>query len=200
MDDPRVSSPDWQTHLIQLEAFFFCPVCQWPCPNLEKCVFADPTLEILGHTILVVGLAPTADHTATIYSCPLRISSSCKDFLSWWTLTTVFFLVCSCFAAFDWSPEGQPKNAAVDHRSCGGFSRCKAPPHQSGATSAPFPSSQASFGHWRLRFPHWGHQSAKISWPLVSPWFLCQTIVWHGIPLFHFWWRVVSSSYIHSRF
>jgi hypothetical protein len=31
---------------------------------LEKCVFAAPSLEILGHTILATGAAPTADHAA----------------------------------------------------------------------------------------------------------------------------------------
>jgi hypothetical protein len=38
--------------------------------NLEKCVFAAPSLEILGHTISVAGAAPTADHAAEIELCP----------------------------------------------------------------------------------------------------------------------------------
>jgi hypothetical protein len=38
--------------------------------NLEKCVFAVPTLEFLGHRILVTGLAPAADHAAEIKNCP----------------------------------------------------------------------------------------------------------------------------------
>jgi putative transposase len=37
---------------------------------LEKCVFASPFLEILGHTISVTGAAPTANHAAEIKSCP----------------------------------------------------------------------------------------------------------------------------------
>ncbi len=38
--------------------------------NLEKCVFVAPSLEILGHTILATGAAPTADHAAEIENCP----------------------------------------------------------------------------------------------------------------------------------
>ncbi len=38
--------------------------------NLEKCVFAVPTLEILGHMISAVGSAPTAMHRPTIDTGP----------------------------------------------------------------------------------------------------------------------------------
>jgi hypothetical protein len=38
--------------------------------NLEKCVFAAPSLEILGHTISATGVAPMADHAAKIKNCP----------------------------------------------------------------------------------------------------------------------------------
>jgi hypothetical protein len=38
--------------------------------NLEKCVFATPSLEILDHTISATGAAPTHDHTAEIENCP----------------------------------------------------------------------------------------------------------------------------------
>jgi putative transposase len=38
--------------------------------NLEKCVFAAPSLEILGHMIFAAGAASTADHTAEIELCP----------------------------------------------------------------------------------------------------------------------------------
>jgi hypothetical protein len=37
--------------------------------NLEKCVFAVLTLELLRHKISVAGLSPTAEHTAAIDSC-----------------------------------------------------------------------------------------------------------------------------------
>ncbi len=37
--------------------------------NSEKCVFATPSLEILGHMISATGAAPTADHAAKIKNC-----------------------------------------------------------------------------------------------------------------------------------
>jgi hypothetical protein len=51
MDDSRVGSPDRQTHLRHLEAFFSALATNGLAINLEKCVFAAPSLEILGHTI-----------------------------------------------------------------------------------------------------------------------------------------------------
>jgi hypothetical protein len=38
--------------------------------NLEKCVYAVPSLEILGHKISAAGAAPMAAHTAQIELCP----------------------------------------------------------------------------------------------------------------------------------
>jgi hypothetical protein len=70
MDDSRVSSPDRQTHPRHLEAFFTALVANGRAINLEKCVFATPSLEILGHKILVTGAAPMADHAAEIKNCP----------------------------------------------------------------------------------------------------------------------------------
>ncbi len=37
--------------------------------NLEKCIFAAPSLEILRRTISATGAAPTADHAAKIGNC-----------------------------------------------------------------------------------------------------------------------------------
>jgi hypothetical protein len=51
MDDSRVGSPDRQTHLHHLEAFFTALASNGLAINLGKCVFAAPSLEILGHTI-----------------------------------------------------------------------------------------------------------------------------------------------------
>jgi hypothetical protein len=51
MDDLRVSSPDRQTHLCRLEAFFTVLAASGLAINLEKCVFATPSLEILGQRI-----------------------------------------------------------------------------------------------------------------------------------------------------
>jgi hypothetical protein len=64
MDDSRVGSPDRQTHLHHLEAFFKALATNGLAINLEKCVFATPSLEILGHTISATGAAPAADHAA----------------------------------------------------------------------------------------------------------------------------------------
>ncbi len=69
MDDSRVGSPDRQTHLHHLEAFFKALAANGLAINLEKCVFATPSLEILGHAILATGGAPTADHAAEIKNC-----------------------------------------------------------------------------------------------------------------------------------
>ncbi len=47
MDVSRVGSPDRQTHLQHLEAFFTALASNGLAINLEKCVFAAPSLEIL---------------------------------------------------------------------------------------------------------------------------------------------------------
>jgi hypothetical protein len=70
MDDSRVGSPDGQTHLCHLEAFFTALATNGLAINWEKCVFTTPFLEILGHKILVTGAAPMADHAAKIKNCP----------------------------------------------------------------------------------------------------------------------------------
>jgi hypothetical protein len=67
MDNSCVGSPDRQTHLHHLEAFFIALTTNGLAINLEKCVFEAPSLEILGHTILA---APPADHAAEIVLCP----------------------------------------------------------------------------------------------------------------------------------
>jgi hypothetical protein len=69
MDDSRVSSPDRQTHPHHLETFFKALATYGLAINLKKCVFATPSLEILGH-ISAIGAAPTADHVAEIKNCP----------------------------------------------------------------------------------------------------------------------------------
>jgi hypothetical protein len=84
MDDSRVGSPDRQTHFRHLEAFFTALATNGLAINLEKCVFATPSLEILGHKISVTGAAPMADHATKIKnSPPLRTSSNCNVSLAW---------------------------------------------------------------------------------------------------------------------
>jgi hypothetical protein len=69
MDDSRVGYPDRQTHLHHLEAFFKALAANGLAINLEKCVFATPSIEILGHTISATGVAPMADHATEIKKC-----------------------------------------------------------------------------------------------------------------------------------
>ncbi len=69
MDDSWVGSPDRQTHLRHLEAFFNALATNGLAINLEKCVFTAPSLEILGHTISAAGVAPTTDHATEIENC-----------------------------------------------------------------------------------------------------------------------------------
>jgi hypothetical protein len=66
IDDSHVDSPDRQTHLHHLEAFFKALASNGLTSNLEKCVFAKPSLEILGHKMSSTGAAPTANHAAKI--------------------------------------------------------------------------------------------------------------------------------------
>jgi hypothetical protein len=70
MGDSRVGSSDRQTHLRHLEAFFNALATNGLAINLEKCVFAAPSLEILGHTISATGAAPTANHATEIKKLP----------------------------------------------------------------------------------------------------------------------------------
>jgi hypothetical protein len=70
MEDSCVGSPDRQTHLHHLEAFIKALAANGLAINLEKCVFATPSLEILGHAISATGGAPPTDHAAKIKNCP----------------------------------------------------------------------------------------------------------------------------------
>jgi hypothetical protein len=74
MEDFCMGFPDRQTHLLHLEAFFNALATNSLAINLKKCVFAVSSLEILGHTILGKGSAPTAGHAAKIESYPPRKS------------------------------------------------------------------------------------------------------------------------------
>jgi hypothetical protein len=84
MDDSCVGSLDRQTHLCHLEAFFAALAANGLAINLEKCVFATPSLEIRGHKIFCGRSGPMVYHATEIKNCsPLRISSNCKVFLAW---------------------------------------------------------------------------------------------------------------------
>jgi hypothetical protein len=53
-----------------MEAFFTSLATNGLAINLKKCVFAAPSLEILGHKISATGAALTANHAAEIKNCP----------------------------------------------------------------------------------------------------------------------------------
>jgi putative transposase len=56
--------------LLPSGGFFHSFAASGLAVNLEKCVFATPSLDILGHRISATGAAPTADHAAKIKNCP----------------------------------------------------------------------------------------------------------------------------------
>jgi hypothetical protein len=70
MDDSRAGSPDRQTHLHHLEAFFKTLAANGLAINLDKCVFAKLSLEFLGHTISATVVTPMADHATEIKNFP----------------------------------------------------------------------------------------------------------------------------------
>jgi hypothetical protein len=70
MDDSRVGSADRETNLQHLDKFFAALAANALAINLEKCVFAVPTLEFLGHKISPTGLSPAADHATEIKNFP----------------------------------------------------------------------------------------------------------------------------------
>jgi hypothetical protein len=84
MNNSRVGSLDKQTHLCHLEAFFTALATNGLAINVEKCVFATPSPEILGHRISATGapLQPITPPRLKIANL-LRISSNCNIFLAW---------------------------------------------------------------------------------------------------------------------
>jgi hypothetical protein len=109
MDDSRVGSPDRQTHLRHLEASSFTALAaNGLAITLGKCVFAAPSLEILGHRISVRGAAPMADHAAKIKNCPPPEDiKQLKCFLVMVNFYHRFFAqLCTGFETFNRSPEG----------------------------------------------------------------------------------------------
>jgi hypothetical protein len=57
-------------HTFLIWAFFTALAINGLAINLDKFIFAVPSLEILGHMILATGSAPTAGHATEIESCP----------------------------------------------------------------------------------------------------------------------------------
>jgi hypothetical protein len=83
MDDSCVGSLNRQTHLRLFGSFFNALATNGLAINLEKCVFAVPSLEILGHTIWATGSAPTTGHAAEIELCPSPSGNQTIATFSW---------------------------------------------------------------------------------------------------------------------
>ncbi len=142
MDDSRVGSPDRQTHLRHLEAFFNALATNGLAINLEKCVFAAPSLEILGHTISAIGAAPTADHAAEIENCPPHKDiKQLQCFLGIVNFYRCFLPNCAQVLKplIDLLKGGGGQNFAMNRRRSGGFPRGQTPPSGSSANPTPRP-------------------------------------------------------------
>jgi hypothetical protein len=109
-DNSRIRSLDRETHLHHLEAFFAALAAHGLVINLDKCVFAVPTLEFLGHNFLAAGSTQVADHVAAIKTCPPPGHQAIATF-SWKGkfLPLFFAKLCKGDAPFNRSPEGEPK-------------------------------------------------------------------------------------------
>jgi hypothetical protein len=139
-----VGSPDREMHLHHLDKLFSALAVNGLAINLEKCVFAVPTLEFLGHRISAAGLAPVTDHTAEIQNCPpppghqaIAMFSRHGEFLP-----PFLAKLCSSVAPFNRSPERGTADSAVDRHSPGVFSKSLATPGCRGAAAASFPNSR----------------------------------------------------------
>jgi hypothetical protein len=83
MDDSHIGSPDRQTHLRHLEAFFTALATNGLAINLEKCIFAALSFEILSHTIWVARAPPRPITPPKLNSAhPLRTSNNYNVFLA----------------------------------------------------------------------------------------------------------------------
>jgi hypothetical protein len=142
MDDSRVGSPDRQTHLRHLEAIFSALATNGLTINLEKCVFAAPSLEILGHTISATGAAPTADHTAEIENClPPQDIKQLQRFLGMVNFYRRFLPNCAQVLKplTDLLRGGGGENIAMDRHRSGGLPEGQMPPGGGGTASTPRP-------------------------------------------------------------
>jgi hypothetical protein len=135
---------DRQTHLILLKALFFALAANGLAINLEKFVFAIQTLEILGHTILAVGSAPTAEDTAAIHSCPgLQDIKQLQRFLGREKFYCSFLSGCACvLQPLTNLLKGSPKTLQWTTMAEEVFQNAT-PPHQSGAQH-PSPQDELS--------------------------------------------------------
>jgi hypothetical protein len=84
MDNSRVGSPDRQTHLRHLEAFFNALATNGLAINLEKCVLQPPLLKFLATRFWRQERPPRPiTPPKSKIARPLRTSSSCNVFSAW---------------------------------------------------------------------------------------------------------------------
>jgi hypothetical protein len=145
MDDTRVGSPDRETHLHHFDKLFTALAANGLAINLEKCVFAVPTLEFLGHRISAAGSAPATDHTAEIQNFfpppghqAIATFSRHGEFL-----LPLLSELRSSVAPINRSPEGGTTDSAVDRCGTGVFSKSQATPGCFGTTAASVSNSRA---------------------------------------------------------
>ncbi len=187
----------WANTPHQLGSIFFCLNHQW---LRKKCFYNSNFGNSRSHDFGNRFSPYRWTHRRhRLLSPPLQDIQQLQRFLSMVNFYHCFLPGCAHILWTLTFLRGSTQNAKVDHLGWGGFSRCKTPPHQSSATLTPFPSGQAFFSQWRLRFSHRRRQPAIIGRVLVPP-FLFQKVVWHEISLFHVWLGVVSSLCIHSTF
>ncbi len=162
--------------------------------NLEKCMFAVPTLEILGQMVLAAGSAPLGrTHRHDSHLFPSKDIKQLQHFLS-----TVNFYCCllpSCDCVL-WPLTDILKGGTKMLE----FPKCKAPPSHGGTISTSGPQCWAFLGHWHLWLPHGRYHATKIRRSLASSRIFLQKVDWDGISLFHFWSGVDSSLSVHSKF
>ncbi len=155
MNDSRVGFPVRQTHLLNLEAFFNALAANGLTINLKKCIFAVPTLEILGHMISATGSAPTAGHATAIESCPPppQDIKQLQRFLGMVNFYNHFLPNCAQVSCplTDLLKRGGGKALGVDRCGTGGFPKCKMPPSHGSAPSA---KNRGVETHWCIH--HWG--------------------------------------------
>jgi hypothetical protein len=139
MDDSRIGSPDRQTHLHHLEAFFKALAANGLAINLEKCVFATPSLEILGYMISATGAAPTANHAAEIKnSPPPQDIKQLQRFLGTVNFYRRFLTKCAqILRPLTDLLKGWGQNVGVDRFRTGGIPKCRTSPRGGGPLQHP---------------------------------------------------------------
>jgi hypothetical protein len=70
LDDQRVASRDMKQHMADLRAVFKRLADNGLAINLEKCEFAVPAMDFLGHCLSAAGVTPLATSLQVMYDFP----------------------------------------------------------------------------------------------------------------------------------